>query len=961
MRLSTVSRTGLPIFAAVGLVVLALWAAIAYSLHTAERAAVTRADTEGRNLARSLAEHVASSVRAIDLVLQHLQADWAEGAVPFAAHAAQEREHLQREHVSQVLVAGADGRVIYSSAPGLAGTDVSDRPFFTAYETFGRRGLQIGAPMLDPVLGQWAIKFTRPIYDRHGRFAGVLALFVPPPGLENIYNDIELGAGAVITLARSDGQILARSRDLARVSGVSLAAAPALGPDAASAGCYRGTAKTDGVERLYCYRKVPEYPMTIFVGRALRTVMAPYRLQRVTDLAAGMLATALILAVALLLNSRQRDRHEAERVRARLAAELRQSEERFRLIAQTIDEVVWSVDLRAPKRLYVSPAYERIWGRSCRSLQENPRSFADAIHPQDRERVLPAYAFTNSGLPFDHEFRIVLPDASLRWIWDRGFPVRAENGAVIRYVGAARDITARKQAEAALQEQIAHLQLVYDTSSAAIFNVDTRGVITHANRRMAKMFALPLERLIGTEYAAHVHEKEREIGAQAMFALMAGKMAALDRERRYRRDDGSEFWGHVTGRRIVDANGTITGLVGVIVDITGAKQAEDTLRRKEAHLRELFDAFPIGVAHADRSQCVTFANRIFRERYRSYRAGMSVREFVGDQVYAQNEPYVWRALAGEAVEFELSEVGDDGEASTRWLRYIPERNAAGEVTGFFCLREDITERRRAENKIRRLNEDLERRVLKRTAELSAANQALHAEVGVRRLAEQAALNLAERLQNMTRRLGEAQEVERRRLAAELHDGVCSNLAAIGLNLVLLQKQLPHSDAATVQRRLSDLIAQIDEAKANAKDISVDLRPLLLEERDLLSALEDYARRFESNTGIAVEVKGAKSGVRLPPEQKIALFRIVQEALTNCAKHAQAHAVAIELDCDPQQLLLRVTDDGVGIDLAGGGGNGQGLGLLSMQERAEAIGGHWQIESTPGRGTRVSVSVGALAH
>ena len=538
--------------------------------------------------------------------------------------------------------------------------------------------------------------------------------------------------------------------------------------------------------------------------------------------------------------------------------------------------------------------------------------------------------------------------------------MRAETGEVIRYIGAARDITERKRAEAALQEQIAHLQLVYDTSSAAIFDVDTQGVITHANRRMAEMFGLPLERLIGSEYAARLHAEEREAGTQTMFALMAGNMTELDRERRYRRADGGEFWGHITGRRIVDAGGAITGLVGVIVDITEAKQAGEALRRNEAHLRELFDAFPIGVAHADKAQRVTFANRVYRERYCSYYTGLSVREFIGERIYAQNEPYVRRALAGEAVQFELTEVGDDGQVSTRLLRYVPDRDAAGEVTGFFALREDITERRRAEEKIRRLNEDLERRVCERTAELSAANEALQAEVRERRLAEQAALDLADRLQNMTRRLGEAQEVERRRLAAELHDGVCSNLAAIGLNLALLQRQLPHSDVASMQRRLSGLIAQIDEAKANAKDISVDLRPLLLEERDLLSALEDYARRFEGSTGIAVEVKGANSGRRLPPEKKIALFRIVQEALTNCARHAQASTVAIELDYDPEHLLLSVTDDGIGIDLAGLGGKKPGLGLLSMQERAEAIGCRWRIESIPGKGTRVSVSVGAAS-
>ena len=958
MRPNTVSRTGLLIFAIAGLMVLGLWAAIATALHAAEREAITRVNTEDRNLARSLAEHLASSVRAIDLVLLHLQADWAEGVVRFADDVVQEQGHLKREHVSQVLVADADGHIVYSSLPGFVGADVLDRPFFKVNKASGSRDLHISAPVLDPGLGQWTIKFTRSTYDNHGRFAGMLGLFVPPPSLERIYNDMELGAGAIITLARADGQILARSRDLAKMSSVSLAASPALGPQAASAGCYRGAARTDGIERLYRYQKVPGYPLTVFVGRALDTVLAPYRVERASYVAAGMLATFLLLAVALLLTFRQRDSQKAELNRARLEAELRQSEERFRLIAETIDEVVWSADLRVGKRLYVSPAYERIWGRSCRSLQENPRSFADAIHPQDRERVLPAYAFEKAGLPFDHEFRIVLPDGSLRWIWDRGFPVRAGAGEVIRYVGAARDITERKRAEAALQEQIAHLQLVYDTSSAAIFNVDTQGVITHANRRMADMFALPLEHLIGSEYAALLHADERETGSQTMFALMAGTMAELDRERRYRRADGSDFWGHITGRRIVDAGGTITGLVGVIVDITEAKQAGETLRRNEAHLRELFDAFPIGVAHGDKAQRVTFANRVYRERYCSYYMGLSLREFVGERVYAQIEPYVRRALAGEAVQFELAEVSDDGQVSTRGLRYIPDRDAAGEVTGFFALREDITERRRAEENIRRLNEDLERRVCERTTELSAANQALQAEVRERRLAEQAALNLADRLRNMTRRLGEAQEVERRRLAAELHDGVCSNLAAIGLNLALLQKQLPHSDAASVQRRLSGLIAQIDEAKTNAKDISVDLRPLLLEERDLLSALEDYARRFEGSTGIAVEVRGANSGRRLPPEKKIALFRIVQEALTNCARHAQARMVAIELDCDPEHLLLSVSDDGIGIDLAGISGKQPGLGLLSMQERAEAIGCRWRIDSTPGKGTRVSVSVGA---
>jgi len=701
MRLNIISRTGLPIFAVAGLMALALWGAIAFALHRAERDTLERADAEGRNIARSLAEHVASSVRAMDFVLLHLRAEWVEGVVPFADHVARQQENLKRENVSQVVVTDADGRVAYSSLPGFDGADVSDRHFFKIYKESGERRLQIGAPMHEPVLNQWVIKFTRPIHDRRGRFAGVLALFVPPPALERIYDDIELGDGSIIALVRADGQIVAHSRDLAKVSGVSLADAPGLSSDAAPSGGYRRTARTDGIERLYRYQKVPGYPLTIFVGQAADTVMAPYRTQRTDHLVAGVLTTVLLLAVALLLAYKRRDQQEAGR---------------------------------------------------------------------------------------------------------------------------------------ALQEQIAHLQLVYDTSSAAIFNVDTQGVITHANRRMAEMFALPLENLIGSAYPSHVHGDERETERQAMFALRDGKMTTLDRERRYRRGDGSEFWGHITGRQIVDAGGNVTGLVGVIVDITA--------------------------------------------------------------------------------------------------------------------------RQRAEEQIRKLNQDLGRRVDERTTELSAANAALQAEIKERRLAETAALSLAHRLRNMTRRLGEAQEVERRRLAAELHDGVCSNLAAIGLNLALLQKQLQHSDPASIESRLSGLIAQIDEAKANAKDISVDLRPLLLEDRDLFSALEEYARKFEGSTGIAVEVKGANSERLMPAEKKIALFRIAQEALTNCAKHARASSVAIEFDGDADHLRLSVADNGVGIDLAGINGKDLGLGLLSMQERAEAIGGRWQIDSAPGKGTRVIVSVGA---
>ncbi len=141
-------------------------------------------------------------------------------------------------------------------------------------------------------------------------------------------------------------------------------------------------------------------------------------------------------------------------ISARKAAQeaLRESEERFRLITETMTEVFWIADVPIEKMLYVNPAYELVWGRSCKSFYENPRSFLDAVHPEDLERVLATLEIEKGGQPFDHKYRITRPDGSIRWIWDRGFPTQDKTGKVIRYVGVAADITERKRTEEALTE-----------------------------------------------------------------------------------------------------------------------------------------------------------------------------------------------------------------------------------------------------------------------------------------------------------------------------------------------------------------------------------------------------------------------------------------------------------------------------------------------------------------------------
>ena len=138
--------------------------------------------------------------------------------------------------------------------------------------------------------------------------------------------------------------------------------------------------------------------------------------------------------------------------RGRAEETLRESDERFRLIAGTIAEVFWIADPDFTKISYVSPGYERVWGRTQASLYENPRSFFEPVHPKDLEKVLRHLEIMKSGKVLNHKYRIIRPDGVTLWIWNRAFPIRNKAGEVIHYVGVAEEITERKGAEERLRE-----------------------------------------------------------------------------------------------------------------------------------------------------------------------------------------------------------------------------------------------------------------------------------------------------------------------------------------------------------------------------------------------------------------------------------------------------------------------------------------------------------------------------
>ncbi|MFN0104353.1 MAG: sensor histidine kinase [Bryobacteraceae bacterium] len=215
-----------------------------------------------------------------------------------------------------------------------------------------------------------------------------------------------------------------------------------------------------------------------------------------------------------------------------------------------------------------------------------------------------------------------------------------------------------------------------------------------------------------------------------------------------------------------------------------------------------------------------------------------------------------------------------------------------------------------------------------------------------------AIALAKReLENLSARLLEIQEQERRALSQELHDEVGQTLTALRMELsqaIPLVRESATRERLLRARQLAEKTVQI------VRDISLMLRPSLLDDLGLGPALQWQLERFSSRSGIHYIFDGAEAGERLPDAVKTCVFRIAQETLNNCEKYARASTLHVILRHESHRVSLEVQDDGVGFTLDRRGLPSQGTGILGMKERAQTLGGTLAVHSRPGAGTRVAL-------
>ena len=259
--------------------------------------------------------------------------------------------------------------------------------------------------------------------------------------------------------------------------------------------------------------------------------------------------------------------------RKRMEASLQESEQMLRMIAETIRDVFWVSTPDSSRIIYVSPAYESIWGKSCESLYQAPTSFMEVVHPDDKEMLLALHEDYHRG-NWDCEYRIIQPNGTIRWIHARAFPVRNESDEITLMVGIASDITRRKQAEQGLRHSEERYRIIFDNATMGIFHSLPEGGYLRVNPALAKMmgFVSPEEMVSSiTDISTQIYvdpKKRQETIAAAM------KGGWNQSENPFRRKDGTILVASHNIRAVFKPDGDIDYLEGFVEDITARKEAE---------------------------------------------------------------------------------------------------------------------------------------------------------------------------------------------------------------------------------------------------------------------------------------------------------------------------------------------------------------------------------------------------
>ncbi len=497
--------------------------------------------------------------------------------------------------------------------------------------------------------------------------------------------------------------------------------------------------------------------------------------------------------------------------------------------------------------------------------------------------------------------------------------------SVAQDLSFALDHFERLEAQGRAQAHLERYSAIVESTGDAVVTCTSDGLVMDWNASAARMFGYAAEEMVGQPVSRLTDQEHRQEQGELLARVTAGEVVRALETVRLRKDGSllavaltlAPLMGRDPGRPGISR---VTGISAIYRDISRRKQAEAAAHREYAFSEAMTDSMP-GILY--------FYNDA-GEMLRWNRSFSTISGYSDAEIRAMHPAEFFRSADREQVQARIREVFEQGESSVE-ADFVAKDGTA--TPYFFTGRRLLFDGRPC---LVGVGIDISRR--------KAAEAELEAHAAL--------------LQATSRRLMEVQENERRGLARELHDTIGQELTALSLNLTLIGQSLPAPLQESLGHRLEDSQKLLEDTMQHLRHIMVELRPPGLDELGLFAALREHARRVAQRSGCGLVVKGEEPVPRLGPDAAIAFFRIAQEALNNCVKHAQA--TTLEIHCRQQDGIFRldIADNGRGFSTATRAARTglHGMGMTTMRERAEAIGATLTIRSEPGHGTRITVAL-----
>ena len=489
------------------------------------------------------------------------------------------------------------------------------------------------------------------------------------------------------------------------------------------------------------------------------------------------------------------------------------------------------------------------------------------------------------------------------------------------------------------------LAAIVDSSDDAIISKNLDGTITSWNKSAERLFGYTPQEAVGRNITLIIPPERRQEEITIVERLRRGERVDHFETVRMRKD-GTRFDVSLTISPVKDAAGRVVGASKIARDIAEQKRNEEA-RSEQARLLDITgDAILVRDAHNK----IRYWNQGASDLYRyspEEALGQISHDFLQtrfpeplEQINAKlNRDGCW---AGDLVH--LRKDGTRIVVASRWQA---DRDADGNVQTILETNNDVTHARESEEQLREsekrlleLTGDLERQVRLRTQELEQRN----AEI----------LEQSERLRDLSNQLLKTQDEERRRLARELHDSAGQIITALGMGLANMGQQTRQNPR--LAKSLEENQELLQQLNKEIRTMSYLLHPPLLEESGLSSAISWYIEGLRERSGLDIELSASESFGRLPAEMELALFRVMQECLTNVIRHSGGGKAAVRISRNPGDIRLDIIDNGKGISpdkLASLGAQRSGVGLTGIRERVRLLHGVANIQSDAS-GTHVSV-------